>query len=103
MIGLVVACAPQDPVARGRALVADKGCTGCHVIPGASPPYGNSGPSLERFAAQATIAGVAPNTPANLRVWIREPQSLKPGTTMPGLRLSDAEADAIVAFLQTLR
>lgn len=98
----LAACGPADPVSEGRRLVGQKGCTGCHVIPGAGGG-GSIGPSLAGFASKPTIADGIPNTRENLTQWIVDPASLKPGTTMPGLRLSPAEANAIVAFLETLK
>lgn len=98
----LAACGPSDPVAEGRRLVSQKGCTGCHVIPGAGGG-GSIGPSLAGFASKPTIVGEIPNTRENLAQWIVDPASLKPGTSMPALRLSPKETDAIVAFLQTLK
>ncbi|GIW06104.1 MAG: hypothetical protein KatS3mg060_0909 [Dehalococcoidia bacterium] len=99
---VLAACGPSDPVSEGRRLVGQKGCTGCHIIPGAG---GNSsiGPSLAGFASRPTIVGAIPNTRENLAQWITNPSSLKPGTSMPSLPLSPAEVNAIVAFLQTLK
>ena len=38
-----------------------------------------------------TIAsGAAPNTPENLRLWIENPDAIKPGSKMPAMELSDA-------------
>ena len=96
-------CSSPDRVAEGRRLVARVGCTGCHVIPGAEPPYGSVGPSLAGFGAKPTIAGVIPNSRDNLATWLVEPARLKPGTQMPGARLTPAEVDAIVAYLETLK
>ena len=47
--------------------------------------------------------GGEPNTPANIRGWIKDPQAKKPGTLMPNLGLSDKESDDLAAFLVTLR
>ena len=42
-----------------------------------------------------TIAsGAAENTPENLRLWIQNPDAIKPGSLMPAMKLSDAELDA---------
>jgi cytochrome c1 len=35
--------------------------------------------------------------------WILDPPSVKPGTAMPKLGLTDDEAGTIVAYLETLR
>jgi len=103
LMAALAGCNSPDRVAEGRRLVAQVGCTGCHVIPGAQPPYGSVGPSLAGFGAKPTIAGVVPNTRDNLASWLVNPARLKPGTLMPGARLTPAEVDAIVAYLETLK
>jgi len=87
---------------RGRALVAEYGCTACHEIPGAAP-RGIVGPPLTRFAKRAYIAGRFPNEPIALQEWIRNPQRMKPGTAMPDLPLTERDTRDIAAYLATLR
>jgi cytochrome c oxidase subunit 2 len=102
--------APAPPPAgaspdEGRALVAQKGCGGCHVIPGVPGAVGTIGPNLAGVASRPRIAGgaVPNNGPDDLKRWIMNPQALKPGTAMPNLGLSDDDATKIVAFLETLK
>ncbi len=92
-------------VQQGQQLVAQKGCGGCHVVPGVAGANGAVGPSLAGVATRTTIAGgaVANNGPDDVKRWILDPPSVKPGTQMPKLGLTDDEATAIVAFLETLR
>ena len=47
--------------------------------------------------------GWLPNTDANLKRWISKPQEVKPGVQMNVPPMTDAEADAIVAYLRTKR
>ncbi len=93
------------PAAEGKALIAQKGCGGCHVIPGVPGAAGQVGPSLAGVAGRATIAGgaVSNSGPDDLKKWIENPPALKPGTAMPNLGLSDADATKIVAYLETLK
>jgi cytochrome c oxidase subunit 2 len=42
---------------------------------------------------------VLDNTPESLARWLRDPQSIKPGSHMPSLKLTDAEAADLVAYL----
>jgi len=86
-------------------LIAQKGCGGCHTIPNIPGAAGTIGPNLAGVASRTRIAGGAvPNTgPADLKAWIMNPQSLKPGTAMPNLGLNDADATNIVAYLETLK
>jgi cytochrome c oxidase subunit 2 len=54
--------------------------------------------------SRATIAsGAADNTYANLRLWIQNPDAIKPGSLMPAMKLNDADLDALMAYLETLR
>lgn len=62
-------------------------------------PRGAVGPSLEAFETHAFIAGVTPNTPANLARWVRDPQSMSPATAMPSVGLNAAQAQDVAAFL----
>ena len=48
-------------------------------------------------------AGAAPNTPESLRLWIRKPDAIKPGSLMPAMQLSDQQLDEVTAYLETLR
>ena len=57
------------------------------------------GPSLRKLARRSYIAGVLPNTGENLVRWLREPQSIKPGTAMPDLGVGERDARDMAAFL----
>lgn len=87
---------------RGRQLAARYQCGACHRIPGVLAAQGSRGPSLARFARRSYIAGTLPNDVATLQRWIVAPAALRPGTTMPSLGVSEADARAIAAFLHTL-
>jgi cytochrome c oxidase subunit 2 len=65
---------------------------------------GRFGPDLTHIMSRDTIAsGAAPNTPENLRLWIRNPADMKPGCLMPAMALSDHEVNAVAAYLETLQ
>jgi cytochrome c1 len=38
-----------------------------------------------------------------LRLWIKSPDAIKPGSKMPAMGLSDSDLDALTAYLETLR
>lgn len=94
--------ADGDP-RRAPALIERYGCTGCHRIPGSDSSQGRAGPSLQHFADRAYVAGVLPNTPANLVRWLRDPQAIVPGNAMPNLAVGEQDARDIAAYLYTLR
>jgi len=47
-------------------------------------------------------SGSVQNTPENLRKWIADPNSMKPGVLMPPMHLNDHDLDVITAYLTTL-
>jgi cytochrome c oxidase subunit 2 len=55
------------------------------------------------MSRETIAAGAAPNTPENLRLWIQNPDAIKPGSKMPAMGLSDHELDALTAYLAALR
>ena len=87
----------------GRLLLRQYGCGGCHRIPGVEAARGNVGPPLERIARRVYLAGKLPNTPDNLVRWIVDPKAIHPGTAMPNLSVSEAQARDMAAFLYRLR
>ncbi|WP_227744057.1 cytochrome c oxidase subunit II [Burkholderia gladioli] len=87
---------------RGSEVFAAR-CAGCHAVRG-SAAAGTAGPDLSHLASRRMLAaGTLQNTPRNLRRWIAEAQQIKPGSAMPSIRLSAGDADALAAYLATLR
>jgi cytochrome c len=91
-----------DPRA-GAVIITRESCGACHVIPAIQLADGQVGPPLTHFAARTMIAGVLPNTPANLERWIQYPQTITPGNAMPNSALNDAQARDVAAYLYTLK
>jgi cytochrome c oxidase subunit 2 len=90
------------PAERGRQVFSRSACIGCHTIAGVS--RGTIAPDLTHVGSRTTIAGALfPNTAENLRRWITNAPSLKPGAQMPSQGLSDADLTAVIAYLQSLR
>jgi cytochrome c oxidase subunit 2 len=96
--------ASQDATeAAGRRVFETTACINCHAV-GGTPATGRFGPDLTHLMSRRTIAsGAAENTKENLRLWIQNPDAIKPGSLMPAMKLSDADLDALVRYLQTLR
>jgi cytochrome c len=88
---------------RGADLIVKSGCGLCHEIPGIAGAEGHVGPPLDHMAVRTIIAGFLPNTPENMRAWLRNPQAAVPGNAMPNMELKDDEAEDITAYLYTLR
>jgi cytochrome c1 len=88
---------------RGADLIVKSNCGLCHEIPGITGAEGHVGPPLDHMAVRTIIAGFLPNTPENMRAWLRNPQAAVPGNAMPNMELKDDEAEDITAYLYTLR
>jgi cytochrome c oxidase subunit 2 len=88
--------------AEGQTVFMHSACINCHSIAG-TVATGRFGPDLTHLASRDTIAsGPVQNTPENLRKWIADPASMKPGVLMPSMHLNDHDLDVITAYLTTL-
>lgn len=106
---LVAACreapAPRPPgadvgdVRAGAVAIESYGCGSCHTIPGIRGADSLVGPPLTSWSERSFIAGVLPNTQQNLVSWISDPDAVRPGTAMPDLDVSPADAQDIAAYL----
>jgi len=92
-----------DTVSEGRRVFETTACINCHSVAG-TMATGRFGPDLTHLMSRETIAaGAALNTPENLRLWIRNPDAIKPGSLMPAMQLNDHDLEALTAYLETLR
>ncbi|MBI2814567.1 MAG: cytochrome c oxidase subunit II [Opitutae bacterium] len=105
-------------IAAGRKLFSSKTCISCHTTRG-HEGIGITGPDLTHVGARSTIAaGVLENTPERLSQWLHEPAHFKPGNKMyfggylvqdptgawkQNFTLNDAEVNALVAYLHSLK
>lgn len=85
----------RSQVEIGHDLFIAKGCLTCHVNDRIEPRYisfsSQIGPNLKDYPTSAEY----------LRVWLKDPASLKPATQMPNLELTEDEIEALIAFLLT--
>jgi cytochrome c oxidase subunit II len=98
------ALSPADSAHRhGRDVFLTARCGSCHTIGGVLS-LGTFGPNLTHLASREMIAGgTLTNTAGHLAAWILDPQSIKPGATMPQNPLSNNDLAALVAYLETLK
>jgi mono/diheme cytochrome c family protein len=80
-----------DPVGAGGSVVADYACRQCHLIGGEGQA---KGPSLDDVTDRLD--------PVSIRLWLRDPRSIKWNTSMPNFQLSDPEIEAILSYLNAL-
>ena len=86
----------------GRKVFETTACINCHAVAG-TVADGRFGPDLSHLMRRETLAsGVTGNTRENLRLWIQNPDAIKPGSLMPAMNLTDKELDEVTAYLLTL-
>ena len=86
-----------------RSTFLSLSCISCHTVSGTAAA-GTFGPDLSHLMSRATLgSGVIPNTPENLRSWVKDPQAIKPGNLMPNMQLNSRELDQVVAYLGSLK
>ncbi len=94
-----------DAARRGREVFAAEGCAVCHEVtggPAASGPR-EVGPDLTHVGSRRTLAAdTIANTPELMTEWLRDPDEVKEGTTMPAPALTESEISDLVAYLQGL-
>jgi cytochrome c oxidase subunit 2 len=97
------AASVSDAASQGRRVFETTACINCHTVAG-TIANGHFGPDLTHLMSRDTIAaGAAKNTPENLKQWIQNPDSIKPGSLMPAMQLNDQDLGALTAYLETLR
>jgi cytochrome c2 len=96
-------CAHAASAERGRQQLAQDQCGSCHTIPGVASAGGKAAASLKGFGERSYIAGRLANRPDTLARWIEQPQALVPGTAMPSMGVSPADARDMAAYLLGLK
>src|SRR5262249_53204776 len=85
----------DERAAAGRRVFETPACLNCHAVRG-TPANGLFGPDLTHLMSRSTIAsGAALNTRENLRRWIEDPETIKPGSLMPAMKVADADLEAL--------
>jgi cytochrome c2 len=85
-------------IAPARATFLSLSCVNCHTVSGTAAA-GTFGPDLSHLMGRETLgSGVIPNTPENLRAWVKDPQVIKPGNLMPNMQLNSRELDAVCSI-----
>jgi mono/diheme cytochrome c family protein len=79
-------------IAEGKRVFAERGCQNCHTIDPVGTPVA---PDLRQTAARYREAALAQ--------WLQRPSAQVPTRHMPELRLSEAEANAVAAYIATFR
>ena len=95
--------AVTDSQKRGQQVFLSSTCVMCHAING-TPAGSNIGPNLTHVASRNMIAAATmTNTREHLAQWIKDPQSVKPGNRMPQNNFNEADLQALLDYLQSLK
>jgi cytochrome c oxidase subunit 2 len=87
----------------GRSQFLSLSCVNCHTVSGTAA-VGTFGPDLSHLMSRETLAsGVVPNSVKNLREWIKDPDTVKPGSLMPNMQLTPGQLDEVVTYLSSLK
>jgi cytochrome c oxidase subunit 2 len=93
----------DQTVLAGKRIFETTACVNCHAVKG-TIANGRYGPDLTHLMSRKTLAsGAVANTTDNLRVWIENPEAIKPGSLMPAMKLNGADLDALVRYMETLQ
>jgi cytochrome c oxidase subunit 2 len=96
--------ATTDVTAKGLALFQTSTCINCHAIRGVAGADLRVAPDLTHVGSRKQLgAGILENTPANMRLWLKSPQHIKPGALMPDFNLTDEQLDQLSEYLSTLQ
>jgi cytochrome c oxidase subunit 2 len=92
-----------DSQRRGQQVFLSSSCVMCHAINGTTAGA-NFGPNLTHVGSRNTIAAATlSNSREHLSRWIVDSQQFKPGNKMPQNNLGQADLDAVVDYLQSLK
>jgi cytochrome c oxidase subunit 2 len=86
----------------GEKIFFTQMCVNCHTIQGTAATA-SIGPDLTHVASRDELGGgVLQNSPQNLRRWLQDPQTIKPGCKMPNFKLSDEQVQQVAAYLESI-
>ena len=92
----------QSQIFETTDVAGRQACVNCHTI-GGTNGKGTFGPDLTHLMSREMIAaGAAENTRESLRLWVKNPDDIKPGARMPAMQLNDQQLDDVVAYLLSL-
>jgi cytochrome c oxidase subunit II len=98
---------PTSDVARQGQEIFNKSCIGCHAVTpsNTTPEAARMGPNLTTFGERERVAGILDFTDKDIKAWLKDPETYKPGNKMTGQygNLSDAQLDALTEYLKTLK
>lgn len=98
--------AQTDLAAQGQEIF-NKSCIGCHAVTPENkmPDTARVAPNLSNFGERSRVAGILDHNKEELKNWIRNPETYKPGNEMTGKypEMTDEQLDALAEYLMGLK
>jgi len=92
--------------AKGQEIF-NQSCIGCHAVTPANkmPDTARVAPNLTNFGDRSRVAGILDHNKEELKNWIKNPETYKPGNMMTGKygNLTDDQIDAVADYLLGLK
>ena len=89
--------------------IYNNSCIGCHAVTptNSTPEAARLAPNLSNFGDRTRIAGVLEHNEENLKKWLKDPETYKPGNKMTGQynigQLTDEELNSLTEYLMNLK
>jgi cytochrome c oxidase subunit 2 len=97
----------QGAVAAQGQEIFNQSCIGCHAVTPSNkmPETARLAPNLSNFGDRSRVAGVLDHNKEELKNWIRNPETYKPGNMMTGKypEMSEDQLDALAEYLMSLK
>ncbi len=98
--------AQTDLAAQGQDIF-NKSCIGCHAVTPENkmPDTARVAPNLTNFGDRSRIAGILDHNKKELKNWLKNPETYKPGNEMSGKyeKLTEDQLNALAEYLMGLK
>ncbi|WP_042356374.1 cytochrome c oxidase subunit II [Bacillus rubiinfantis] len=98
--------AETDLAAQGQEIF-NKSCIGCHAVTPENkmPDTARVAPNLTNFGERSRVAGILDHNKEELKNWIKDPETYKPGNEMTNKypNMTDEQLDALAEYLMGLK
>jgi cytochrome c oxidase subunit 2 len=99
--------ATQGTVAAQGQEIFNQSCIGCHAVTPSNkmPDTARLAPNLSNFGNRSRVAGVLPHNKTEIKNWIRNPETYKPGNMMTNKypKMSEDQLNALAEYLMGLK
>jgi cytochrome c oxidase subunit 2 len=97
----------EGAVAAQGQEIFNQSCIGCHAVTPSNqtPEAARLAPNLTNYGERSRVAGILDHNKEELKNWIRNPETYKPGNLMTGKypELSEEQLDALAEYLMGLK